>query len=75
MNAVLIVAFLSAMLLSMPQASSPDAEGFIRNWLVLAPIPIEGESGASEIDKDFLKGEATIRAQGRGQGRRSAARN
>jgi hypothetical protein len=61
MKAVLVVAFLSAMLPSTPQASSPDAEGFIRNWLVLAPIPIDGESGASEIDKDFLKGEATMR--------------
>ena len=40
---------------------SPDAEGFIRNWLVLAPIAIEGESGATEIDKDFLRGEATIK--------------
>ena len=40
---------------------SPDAEGFIRNWLVLAPIAIEGDSGATEIDKDFLEGEATIK--------------
>ena len=43
-----------------PQTFSPDAEGFIRNWLVLAPIAIEGESGATEIDRDFLKGEATV---------------
>lgn len=42
------------------QPVSPDAEGFIRNWLVLAPIALEGESGASEIDRDFLNGEATI---------------
>jgi hypothetical protein len=42
------------------QTSSPDAEGFIRNWVVLAPIPIEGESGAAQIDKDFVGGEATI---------------
>lgn len=64
MNASLIAGLLSAILLPAhlpaPQASSPDAEGFIRNWLVLAPIAIEGESGATEIDKDFLKGEATI---------------
>ncbi len=44
-----------------PQTASPDAEGFIRNWLVLAPIAMEGESGAEEIDKDFLKGEATVK--------------
>jgi len=40
---------------------SPDAEGFIRNWLVLAPIAIDGDQGATEIDHDFLKGEAAIR--------------
>ena len=43
-----------------PQTFSPDPEGFLRNWLVLAPIAMEGESGATEIDKDFIKGEATI---------------
>jgi hypothetical protein len=56
----LIVALVSAILLPAPQPFSPDAEGFIRNWLVLAPIAIDGESGATEIDKDFLKGEATV---------------
>jgi hypothetical protein len=65
MKASLIVGLLSAILLpahfAAPQTSNPDAEGFIRNWLVLAPIAINGESGASEIDTDFLKGEATIK--------------
>ena len=42
------------------QSTAPDGDGFIRNWLVLAPIAIDGESGASEIDRDFLKGEAAI---------------
>ena len=60
MSASTIVALLSLIVSAAPQASSPDAEGFIRNWLVLAPIPIEGESGATEIDRDFLKGEAAI---------------
>jgi hypothetical protein len=39
----------------------PDAEGFIRNWLVLAPIALAEESGATEIDNDYLKGEATAK--------------
>ena len=52
---------LSTTLLSAQQTFSPDAEGFIRNWLVLAPIAIEGDQGATEIDKDFLKGEAAIK--------------
>lgn len=60
MRASLIVALLAVIVPNAPQSSSPDAEGFIRNWLVLAPIAIDGESGASEIDRDFLKGEATI---------------
>jgi hypothetical protein len=52
-----------ALLLALPaqEASSPDGEGFIRNWLVLAPIPIEEGSGASEIDKEIVKGEAKIK--------------
>jgi hypothetical protein len=60
MNAVLLVALLTLMRPSAPQTFSPDAEGFIRNWLVLAPIAIEGESGADEIDKEMIAGEATI---------------
>jgi uncharacterized Zn ribbon protein len=58
-KASLIGAVLGAMLLTAPETFSPDAEGFVRNWLVLAPIAIQEDSGASEIDKDFLKGEAT----------------
>ena len=57
----LIVAILAVLVPSSPQSSSLDKDGFIRSWLVLAPIAIESESGASEIDKDFLKGEATLR--------------
>ena len=61
MTASLIVALLGTILLPAPETFSPDAEGFIRNWLVLAPIAVAEDSGASEIDKDFLKGEATIK--------------
>jgi hypothetical protein len=61
MTAASIVALLSLLAAPAPQSASPDAEGFIRNWLVLAPIPIAGESGATEIDRAFIKGEATIK--------------
>jgi hypothetical protein len=63
MKASLIVIVLSAILLPVQEKStfSPDAEGFIHNWLVLAPIAVEEDSGASEIEKDFLGGEATIK--------------
>jgi hypothetical protein len=60
MNAIVIVALLGLMRPSAPQTFSPDAEGFIRNWVVLAPIALDGESGADEIDKEMLAGEATI---------------
>jgi len=52
-----------ALLLTLPaqEASSPDGEGFIRNWLVLAPIAIEEGSGATEIDKEVVKGEAKLK--------------
>jgi hypothetical protein len=61
MRAPLIFAFLSAILLPAQETFSPDAEGFIRNWLVLAPIAMDGDSGASEIDKDLLGGDAAIK--------------
>jgi hypothetical protein len=40
---------------------APDAEGFIRNWLVLAPIPLAGQSGADEIHYEFVPGEAALK--------------
>jgi len=61
MRALIVAALLSAVAPAPPQTFSPDAEGFIRNWLVLAPIGIQGESGASEIDRDLLGGEATAK--------------
>lgn len=54
-----IVALLGLSLSLAPQAAGTDSEGFIRSWLVLAPIHIDSESGAAEIDKDYLKGTET----------------
>ena len=63
MKASLIVVFLAAILLPAQEKAtfSPDADGFIRNWLVLAPIAVQEDSGATEIEKDFLGGEATVK--------------
>jgi len=61
MKTMLGLSLLVAALIPAPETYSTDAEGFIRNWLVLAPIPVEEGSGASEIDKDFLKGESTVK--------------
>jgi hypothetical protein len=59
MKSALAVALVSAMLLPAPQTFSPEADGFIRNWLVLAPMAIDGQSGATAIDKEFLNGETS----------------
>src|SRR5580765_7505771 len=64
MKACILATFLGAIFtlpLTQSQTFAPDAEGFIHNWLVLAPIAVEEDSGASEIEKDFLGGEATIK--------------
>ena len=61
MKTALLVVFLGALLAPVQEASTPDAEGFIRDWLVLAPIAIDGESGADQIDRDFVNGEATVK--------------
>jgi hypothetical protein len=37
-----------------------DDEGFIRNWLLLAPISIPDDQAAEEIDKQQLKDEAKL---------------
>ena len=60
MRTSLLVVLSVFMSLAPQQPAAPDSEGFIRNWLVLAPIAIEGDQGASEIDREFLKGEAAI---------------
>jgi hypothetical protein len=59
MSALSLV-LLSLVVSAPPQAAAVDQEGFIRSWLVLAPIPIEGDSGAGEIDRDMVKGEASL---------------
>jgi hypothetical protein len=40
------------------QNGKPDAEGFIRDWLVLAPYSIGESPGSDEIDKKQLADEA-----------------
>ena len=62
-----IAIFLCALLMLVPNSVSraadykPDDEGFIRNWLMLAPIKLAQENnGAEEIDKQQIKDEGKI---------------
>lgn len=60
MNACLTIALLSTLVVPAAETFTPDPQGFIRNWLVLAPLAVAEDSGASEIDRDLLHGEAAI---------------
>jgi hypothetical protein len=57
----------AAVALSMPQAGAaetftPDAEGYIRHWVMLAPIAIrDGETCAEALLKDQIPNEAALR--------------
>lgn len=51
--------FLSAAVLSaVAQNGKPDPEGFIRDWLILAPHPIGDSSGGDALDKKQFADEA-----------------
>ena len=42
--------------------AKPDADGYIRDWLMLAPVPLKEDSVASdEIGKEQIPGEATLK--------------
>ncbi|MBC8001601.1 MAG: hypothetical protein H7X97_03340 [Opitutaceae bacterium] len=44
------------------QNGKPDAEGFVRNWLMLAPIPLGDDGAASElIAKDTIEKESALK--------------
>jgi hypothetical protein len=43
------------------KATGMDADGFIKEWLLLGPIPLpEGESQADAVDKEKVKDEAKL---------------
>jgi hypothetical protein len=50
--------FIATALVASAQNGKPDAEGFIRDWLLLAPCPIEAGNGSGEIDKKQFATEA-----------------
>jgi hypothetical protein len=42
--------------------TTPDDEGFIRSWLLLAPLPLaEADREAAGLKKEFIKGEADLK--------------
>lgn len=56
------------------QNGKPDPEGFIRNWLVLAPLANPDGSGADALDKKQFPKEASPAAK-EGAVKKSAAKN
>jgi len=64
-NALLISTCALALALSAfparAQAMKPDAEGFIRDWLMLAPFSIAEATGADEIDKKQVENEPALK--------------
>lgn len=46
-----IALLLAGLVSASAQNGKPDAEGFIRDWLVLAPFSISGSAGGDEIDR------------------------
>jgi hypothetical protein len=48
---------------SFAQNGKPDAEGYVRDWLVLAPLSIGDSSGGDEIDKKQFAEEASPAAK------------
>ncbi|MEO5959091.1 MAG: hypothetical protein ABIZ49_12555 [Opitutaceae bacterium] len=54
----LVAAFAATILPLAAQNGKPDAEGFIRDWLVLGPLPTAETSGADEIEKKQFADEA-----------------
>ena len=61
MTSIIGSALLAAALVQPPNTFSPDREGFIRNWLVLAPIALQSESGASEVERELIRGESSLK--------------
>jgi hypothetical protein len=61
MTAWASLALMASLVAPAQQTFRPDGDGFIRNWLVLAPLGIDGESGAAEIDREFFAGELALR--------------
>src|SRR5262249_14105899 len=53
---------LAGLALAAEDQFSPNEEGYIRNWLVLAPLPLEdGQDGSAGNNKEQLAGEANLK--------------
>ena len=69
MNKFVTVALVSLCSLSVSRADAadafkPDPDGYIRHWLMLAPIPLaDGDSGSEAIFRQQIRDEATLRPQ------------
>jgi hypothetical protein len=49
-----------AVVAARPDDKPIDDEGFIRTWLIAAPVPLGDTEPAAALDKEFVKGEADM---------------
>ena len=61
---IFAIGLIGAMFLAPPQTFAPDTDGFIRNWLILAPIVFD-LSGAEAIEHRFLDDEPATKPKPR----------
>ncbi|MEW6158248.1 MAG: hypothetical protein AB1813_12490 [Verrucomicrobiota bacterium] len=62
MKKLIIIGLCCLLNVGAADALQPDSDGYIRHWLLLAPIALaEGETGSEAIFKEQIKDEATLR--------------
>jgi hypothetical protein len=55
---ITLATFVALALPAFAQNGKPDSEGFLRDWLVLAPVSTAGSTGGEEIDRKQFPEEA-----------------
>jgi hypothetical protein len=59
---VVLAAVASIPVIGEEEKDGIDAEGYVRTWLVLAPIPLKGgQEGADALGEEQVKGEANLK--------------
>lgn len=57
---LVLLLLLGSIVVTAQDSFSPDEEGYIRNWLILAPMLSEGDDGYAELVRKQLPNEAAL---------------